>query len=69
MEVVFIQEAGWEEKAESHEGWDLTIEEMASYKVGQKESPNRMDMLSHGYRMIVEGIMNVATLKKPHNGR
>ena len=60
-EVVFIQEAGWEEKTESHEGWDLTIEEMASYKVGQKESPNRMDMLSHGYRMIVEGVMSVAT--------
>jgi hypothetical protein len=68
-EVVFIHEEGWESSAESHESWDVTIEEMASYKVGQKESPNRIDMLSHGYRMLIEGIMRIATLKKPHNGR
>ena len=60
-EVVFIQEEGWEHSSESHENWDLTIEEMAAYKVGQSESPNRMDMLSHGYRMLTEGIMSIAT--------
>lgn len=46
-EVVFIQEADWR-----GDDWDVWIEKLAEYKAGQSDSPDHLDCVSNGYRMI-----------------
>lgn len=65
-EVVWIHDPEWIGK-ESAESWDVWEEELAEYKVDQKESPNRLDCLSHGYRMISTG--SAPTRHKPKGFR